>query len=156
MPAVIIACAVAAALTGGVFFAFSVFVMRALAELPPAQGIRAMQRINVTVINPLFLGVFVGTVVLLGVAAWFSRHSAQAFACLLGAFLIYLAGSVGVTMACNVPRNNRLAALEAGSAEARAYWPVYMREWLAWNHVRCIACLAAAVVAMLAMAAGYN
>jgi len=33
---------------GGVFFAFSTFVMRALAAVPPAQRIAAMQRINVT------------------------------------------------------------------------------------------------------------
>jgi uncharacterized membrane protein len=43
-------------LTAGVFFAFSVFVMEALASLPPAQGIAAMQSINVTVLNPWFLG----------------------------------------------------------------------------------------------------
>ncbi len=49
---------------GGVFFAFSSFVMKALTELPASQGIAAMQRINVVVLNPLFLGVFIGTAVL--------------------------------------------------------------------------------------------
>lgn len=125
--------------------------MRALATLPAAHGILAMQRVNITVINPLFLGVFLGTAPLLGVTTYFGRHSPQSFAWLLGAFLIYVAGSVGVTMAFNVPRNNKLASLEANSAEAAAYWPVYVREWLTWNHVRCIASLAAAVVAMLAV-----
>jgi uncharacterized membrane protein len=134
-----------------VFFAFSVFVMRALAILPPAQGILAMQRINITVINPLFLGVFLGAAPLLGVTAYFGRQAPQSFAWLLASFVIYLVGSVGVTMAVNVPRNNRLASLEATSAEAAAYWPVYVREWLTWNHVRCIASLAAAVIAMLAV-----
>ena len=47
-------------LVGGVFFAFSSFVMGALARLPTAQGIVAMQSINVVVINPVFLGVFLG------------------------------------------------------------------------------------------------
>jgi uncharacterized membrane protein len=135
-----------------VFFAFSVFVMRALAIVPPAQGILAMQRINITVINPLFLGVFLGTVPLLATTTYFARRSPQSFAWLLAALLIYLVGSVGVTMAFNVPRNNRLASLEATSAEAARYWPVYVREWLAWNHVRCVASLAAAVVTMLAVA----
>jgi uncharacterized membrane protein len=50
-------------LTAGVFFAFSVFVMKALASLPPAQGIAAMQTINVTVPNPWLLGTFFGTAV---------------------------------------------------------------------------------------------
>jgi uncharacterized membrane protein len=148
----IVASTVASALVGGVFFAFSVFVMRALAVLPPAQGILAMQRVNITVVNPLFLGVFLGTAPLLAITTYFERHSPQPFIWLLGAFLIYLVGSVGVTIAFNVPRNNKLASLEATSAEATAYWPVYVREWLTWNHVRCIASLAAAVAAMLAIA----
>lgn len=152
LTAMIVASTVASALIGGVFFAFSVFVVRALTDLPPAQGILAMQRVNITVINPLFLGVFFGTALLLGVTTYFGRYSPQSFAWLIGAFLIYLVGSVGVTMALNVPRNNRLASLETTSAEAAAYWPVYVREWLTWNHVRCIASLAAAVVAMLAVA----
>ena len=35
-------------LVAGVFFAFSAFVMSALARLQPAQGIAAMQSINIT------------------------------------------------------------------------------------------------------------
>jgi len=42
-------------LVGGIFFGFSAFIMKALKRLPPAQGIAAMQCINVTVINPLFI-----------------------------------------------------------------------------------------------------
>ena len=37
---------VAAGTVGGVFFAFSTFVMKALARLPHAQAIAAMQSIN--------------------------------------------------------------------------------------------------------------
>lgn len=58
---------VGAGTIGGVFFAFSAFVMKALAQLPASQGIAAMQRINVVVLNSLFLGVFFGTAVLAGV-----------------------------------------------------------------------------------------
>lgn len=45
----------------GVFFAFSTSVMKALAALPPAQGVAAMQSINVAIINPWFLIPFLGT-----------------------------------------------------------------------------------------------
>jgi uncharacterized membrane protein len=152
LTAFVVASAAASALVGGVFFAFSVFVMRALATLPPAQGVLAMQRINITVINALFLGTFLGTAPLNGITAYLARHAPQAFPWLLASFLIYLLGSVSVTMAFNVPRNNKLASLAPATAEAIAYWPVYVREWLIWNHVRCIASLAAAVAAMLAMA----
>jgi len=45
-------------LMAGVFFAFSSFVMNALARLTPGEGIAAMQSINVAVINPLVHGSF--------------------------------------------------------------------------------------------------
>ena len=48
-------------LIAGVFFGFSSFVMPALARLRPAQGVRAMQSINVVVLNRWFLGVLLGT-----------------------------------------------------------------------------------------------
>ena len=46
---------------GGVFFAFSAFVMQALARLPPAQGIAAMQSINVAAVTPPFMVALFGT-----------------------------------------------------------------------------------------------
>ncbi|WP_010496926.1 hypothetical protein [Paenibacillus elgii] len=48
------ASALGSGLIAGLFFAFSTFVMSALARLPAEQGIAAMQSINVTVLNPLF------------------------------------------------------------------------------------------------------
>ncbi len=45
-------------LMAGLFFAFSVCVMKALAQLPPEKGIAAMQSINVTILNPVFFVVF--------------------------------------------------------------------------------------------------
>jgi uncharacterized membrane protein len=145
---------VGAGAIGGVFFAFSSFIMRALTELPAAQGVLAMQRINVVVLNPIFLGVFVGTAILgLGVAGIsLVRWGAPGSGWLLAAAVLYVLGCFGVTMRCNVPRNNRLAHLEAKSADAAAYWPDYVREWTRWNHVRTCASLAAAACAGAALA----
>lgn len=136
---------VGSATIGGAFFAFSTFVMRALATIAPESGISAMQRINVVVINPWFLAAFMGTavvsaiVVVMALASWSVPRSSL----LVAAGLFYLVGTFGVTMRCNVPRNNRLARLDSASPEAAAYWPVYVREWTLWNHVRTIAGLAA-------------
>jgi uncharacterized membrane protein len=138
-------------LLAGVFFAFSNFVMQALAGLPASQGIAAMQQINLTVLNPGFLGLFFGTagLAVLGVAAavlaWPDAHI------LLLASLAYLLGGFAVTALCNVPRNERLAGLAADSPEALAYWPQYLSQWLFWNHVRSFACLASAACAALAL-----
>ncbi len=141
-------------LIGGVFFAFSTFIMRALADLPPPQGIAAMQRINVTVINPWFLGTFLGAVPLLAATAFLAHRTdaPHALVWLAFAFVVYAFGCVGVTMARNVPRNDRLAALDAASSEAAGYWPVYLKEWVFWNHVRTVASLLAAAGAAVAAA----
>lgn len=150
---VILAC-IGAAMVGGVFFAFSTFVMKALVQLPAAQGIAAMQRINVVVLNPLFLGVFVGTA-LLGatcVVAGFFPWGTPRSPLLLAAGICYLVGAFGVTAGCDVPWNARLALLDAESPEAAAYWPVYVLEWLRWNHVRTVASLVPATCAAAALA----
>jgi uncharacterized membrane protein len=141
------------ALVGGVFFAFSTFVMKALAQLPPAHGIGAMQRINVIVVNPLFLGLFLGTAVVavISVVAGSVTWGTPGAALLLVAGVTYLVGSLGVTVGFNIPRNDHLASLEAESAEAASYWPVYLREWLFWNHVRTVASASAAACAGAAL-----
>ena len=140
--------ALGSATVGGVFFAFSTFVIKALAQLPAAQGVAAMQHINVVVINPGFMGVFMGTLLLSLACVVVALMTASLT--LLAAGLLYAVGTFGVTMAFNVPRNNRLARLEATSPDAAAYWPAYVREWTRWNHVRTGAALAAAVCAALA------
>jgi len=124
---------------GGVFFAFSSFVMRALDRLPAAQGIAAMQSINVVVINPVFMTALFGTG-----AACVALAIADPSPVVLGAAASYLLGVLGTTMACNVPRNDALDALDPGAAEAPSAWRRYVREWTAANHVRTAAGLAAA------------
>jgi uncharacterized membrane protein len=137
----------------GVFFAFSVFVMKALARLPQAQGVAAMQSINVAVINPWFLSVFFGTAafcVLVGGWSLFMWHKPGAVYLLVGS-LLYLVGTILVTMVFNVPRNNALAAVDPASAETARQWAAYVRGWTAWNHVRTAAALAAAASLTLAL-----
>ncbi len=56
---------------------------------------------------------------------------------------LYLVGTVGVTMAGNVPLNNRLARVEPDAEGARV-WDEYLARWTAWNHVRAAAALVAA------------
>jgi uncharacterized membrane protein len=139
-------------LISGVFFAFSSFVMPALARLPPMQGVAAMQSINIAVINRWFLGAFLGTAALclllaVGSVITWSRPGA---ALRLGGCLLYLVGAIVVTAAFNIPRNDALAALPADSLEAANLWPRYVAEWSAWNHVRAAAPLLAAALLMLA------
>jgi uncharacterized membrane protein len=141
------AAAVGAGLIGGVFFAFSSFVMKGLGRLPAPQAISAMQSINITVINPLFLGVFLGTGVCSVVLAIYSLPSLRRpdGLSLLAGCLIYLLGSIGTTMVFNVPLNNALAAADPASADAAAVWARYESSWSLWHHVRAVASVLAAV-----------
>ena len=140
-----LASALGSGLMAGVFFAFSTFVMRALARQPAAQGIAAMQSINVTVLNPWFMGVFFGTAATCGLLALGSLllWPAPGAWLLLAGSASYLLGTFGVTIVCNVPWNNRLAAADAVSAAGQALWARYVSRWTAWNHVRTVAALAA-------------
>ncbi|MDO9434800.1 DUF1772 domain-containing protein [Hydrogenophaga sp.] len=148
----LLATCLGAALVGGVFFAFSSFVMKALSQLPAAMGVATMQRINVVVINPWFLGAFLGTALLAAacvVAAVWIRAEPRA-PWVLAAGLCYLLGTFGLTMVLHVPRNQRLAQFDAASPQAAAHWPIYLHEWTRWNHVRTAAALVAAGCALWA------
>jgi uncharacterized membrane protein len=140
-------------LIAGVFFAFSNFVMEALARLPAPHGIAAMKSINVVVINPLFLTALFGTgaiCLVLAIVSLVRWHTPGAAYVLVGS-LLYLIGTVGVTMVCNVPRNNALAAVTPDSAEGASVWTRYVTEWTMWNTVRTVAALVASALLIVAL-----
>ncbi len=140
-------------LVAGVFFAFSTFVMKALARLPAPQGIAAMQSINIVVINPWFMAAFLGTglvCVVLAVASAIEWDEPEVFYQLAGSVL-YVIGTILVTIAFNVPRNDALAAANPEDADSAGLWRRYVVEWTAWNHVRTIAPLAAAALLTVAL-----
>ncbi len=136
------------ALIGGVFFAFSSFVMNALARVPTSSGVAAMQSINVVVLNRSFLGAFIGTAVLslgvvgLTVVRW--SHPSALF--LVGGAFSYIVGTFLVTVFGNVPLNNQLAGVSAGDPAARDVWDRYLDRWTMWNHVRTVAAMVAALL----------
>jgi uncharacterized membrane protein len=137
----------------GVFFAFSNFVMAALARLPQAEGIRAMQAINVTVLNRPFLSVFMGTgaISIAAIVLGFFLQPARVGDYALPGGAVYLLGCILVTMRANVPLNNALAVLDPQAPDAPARWSNYVRDWTCWNHVRTIACVAALALFILAV-----
>jgi uncharacterized membrane protein len=151
-----LAAALGAALVAGAFFAFSTLVMAALGRVPAPEGIRAMQQINITVINPWFMTALFGSgvaclaVAIAALADWDGDYGRY----LVIAAALYLVGSLGVTMAFNVPRNNALARAEAASTEAASLWQRYRVEWTAWNTVRTVASLTATGALIGGIAAG--
>jgi uncharacterized membrane protein len=150
---VVLLAALGCGLVAGIFFAFSSFVMAALSRLPPAGGAAAMQSINVAVLNPVFLGVFLGTAVACGVVlvSAIVRWSIPGTFWLVVGSTLYIVGTFVVTIAFNVPRNNDLAAVEPASPEGATVWGGYVPGWTAWNHVRTAAALAAAAALTLGL-----
>ncbi len=145
--------ALGSGLVGGMFFAFSTLIMKAFNELPPAQGIAAMQSIYVTVINPLFMSAFFGTAAtcaILTISSLLNWHRPGGGFLLVGS-LLYLFGTILVTIAFNVPRNDALAAVDPASAEGASLWAGWVASWTAWNHVRTAAALAAAAALSIAL-----
>lgn len=145
--------AVGSALTAGIFFAFSTFVMRALSQQPPASGIAAMQSINITVINPWFMAAFFGPAgVSLGLAIAALRQWNQPGAAYwLAGTLLYLIGTIGVTIVGNIPLNDALALVNPNSAEGVTLWAKYLTDWTFWNHVRTAAAFLAAAMFTLSL-----
>ncbi|MEJ2310533.1 MAG: DUF1772 domain-containing protein [Gammaproteobacteria bacterium] len=141
------------ALIGGIFFAFSSFVMKALARLPSPQGMAAMQSINVVVLNPLFLIVFTGTALLsllvsiLAIKGW-EAISAPYF--LIGA-LLYLCGTFLVTGVGNVPLNNQLAAATPTDPASGDLWEHYLDRWTWLNTLRTVSAMAAALFLIMGL-----
>jgi uncharacterized membrane protein len=149
--ALLVSASLGSGLIGGLFFIFSNTIMRALDALPAGGAVAAMNSVNRVILNPLFFLAFFGTallcvVLLIGLA---SRPSSRVL--VIAGALLYLTGSIGVTMVFNVPLNNKLQAVLPAAMDMEAQWRAYRRPWTLWNHVRTVACLLSAAMFALAV-----
>lgn len=138
-------CVLGCALMAGVYFAFSAFIMKALAAVGYA-GTSAMNSINTVILRSAFLPLFFGTTIASAALIVFGVleiGTARGLLLVIGG-VVYVAGMFGVTMFCNVPLNNALAAVAAESRTGDAIWRDYVVRWTRWNHVRTACCLLAA------------
>lgn len=145
--------AVGTGISAGIYFIFSNTVMDALSKLKPHEGIAAMQSINRVILNPLFFSVFMGTAAtsLIILISLFWRWGQPGSIYLLAGSLLYLVGTILVTILFNVPRNEALDKEEPESGEAAELWARYLTEWTAWNHVRTVACILGLLAFILAL-----
>jgi uncharacterized membrane protein len=143
------------AVVGGVFSAFSEFIMAGLLRTAPAGGIEAMQHINRTVIRTQFVaGIFcIGLFSVL-----FAFYSAGAFEgaalmTLVLAPIVYLPTVFLMTLFGNVPMNRKLERLDPATTEAHDYWVKYGRDWTRLNHVRSLGSISTAGLYIIAAVA---
>ena len=147
--ALLVTAAVVTGLVAGLYLAFSTAVMPGLGRGSDHAFVETMRHVNAAIQNPVFFAVFFGSILLPALAAWRSTGPATAWAwaglaCSLVAFAL--------TMAVNVPLNNRL---DAAGDDHRAARAAYERPWTRANTARAIASSAAAAcLTTAAFAAG--
>lgn len=126
------------AVIGGVFSAFSEFVMSGLLRTAPAGGIEAMQHINRTVIKTQFVAGILSIAVFSVLFAIYSMtiFEGSALVTLILAPIVYLPTVFFMTIFGNVPMNNKLERLDHKTFEAETYWIEYGRDWTRLNHIR--------------------
>ncbi|SDR43550.1 Uncharacterized membrane protein [Rhizobiales bacterium GAS191] len=147
--------AIGCGLLAGLYFAFSTFIMTALGRVDQVHGISAMNAINTTIVQSLFMPLFIGTTLTslaLAVMAVFRWGETGSLAMLAGG-VIYVVGMFLVTAVFNVPLNDALAAVDPSSTEAASLWARYLNDWTLWNHVRTISSTAGCALFIAAIAA---
>ena len=142
------------ALLGGVFLAFSDFIMRSLSLTGGHGGIEAMQIINWEVFRWVFMALFLGmslvSLLIAGYGAFGPFGPAGTLIMMAG--LVYLIGCFSVTVFFNVPMNETLADMEKSSGNTRDYWlQTYVPRWTFWNSVRATACVVSAALLLFGM-----
>lgn len=151
----ILALAVAlTALSAGLFYAYSCSVNPGLGRLPDDQYLAAMQSINRAILNPVFFLSFIGTLILLPLAAWLNYQGAsQRFIMLAAAAVVHAVGTFCVTIFGNVPLNNVLDALDLSTASPEKMKEIRQAFEISWgrlHQVRTLANLGALILAIVA------
>ncbi len=131
-------------LLAGLFYGYSCSVNIGLGRLSDAEYLRAMQSINVSILNPVFFLSFLGALVLLPLASWINATaSTEAFYFLLSATIIYVIGVFGVTVAGNVPLNEALVRFTIDGASPQELLIQREKFELPWNNYHTIRTVAA-------------
>ena len=140
-------------LMAGIYFTFSVFVMRALGDLPGVQGAAAMNRINTVIVKTLFLPLFfLSSLGFAGALIWSVLDwQADRSGLIALAAVLYLIGMFAVTAVGNVPLNNQLQAAADDEGTLLATWQRYQRDWTRLNHIRTVSCTMACALMILSI-----
>lgn len=126
----------------GFFYAWVCSTMWGLDTLNPNVAIMAMNAMNISVRNGVFMPAFFGTPVVLILTTLVAFLAGQRkVALLIGlASVIYVLGAFVPTAAINVPMNIELETYSPPliASDAEAIWAEYSPRWQFWNTFRTI------------------
>ena len=144
------------ALSAGLFYGWVVSVIPGTKKITDQAYLETMQTINREILNAGFFIIFFGSLFLL-IASTFLRYQVKvdtAFYLTLLATLVYLFGTIGVTMFGNVPLNNVVEALDLSSFTKEDYHNArlaYEGKWNTLNLIRTVCALGSFVLVLLAL-----
>jgi uncharacterized membrane protein len=143
-------------LLAGLFYGYDCSVAKGLGNLQDELYLQSFQSINKAILNPYFFISFMGSLILLPVASWFSYNNCNTatFYLLLSASLIYVIGVFGVTIFGNVPLNEQLANFSISNStesEISAMRKVFEKPWNTYHTIRTIASIVAFGLAILSI-----
>ena len=136
---------------GGVYFAFSFFVMQSLKKTSAPHAIRTMNTINLVILKSPFMILFFFSSFIAFILLWenlilYKLMSYEGFAS-----LIFLLGMFICTATKNVPLNNKLADFDFNDSNynPEIEWNDYYTNWIKWNHVRTTSCFTSMVLLLI-------
>ncbi|PXX63373.1 putative membrane protein [Nocardia tenerifensis] len=139
--AALVAATLATGLIAGLFYGYANSVMPALNQTDDRTMIDVMQKINVVIINPVFMIGFVGTVGFSILAAALHLGKDQRTTLIwIGVGLVINIIAFAVTSGLNVPLNDQLAAAGDPSqiGDLAAVRADFESAWVRWNIVRAV------------------
>lgn len=135
----------------GVFFTYSNSVVPGLDAIDAERAVDAMRKINITIINPLFMATFIGPVITGAATGILLLTLDETTPALLffGATAVYLIGSVMFTTIVNVPLNNALE--NSTSTDWAKRWADFSPKWRTWNTARAVFSMVSLVLCGIAL-----
>lgn len=151
-----VAAVVLAGLAAGLFYSWDCSIVGGLGNLPDNQYLAAFQSINRVILNPYFFMSFMGSVILLPIAAWmtYKTGNTAAFYFMLAAAILYVVGVFGVTIGGNVPLNDMVDKFDIANASSEAIHAMRLKFEGQWNylqHIRTYAAILAFIAAVISL-----
>lgn len=137
----LLAATIAMGLMAGVFWIYSNAIMPGLRRTDDRTFVAAFQSIDRAIINPLFMAMFFGALLLTGAAVGLNASEENVLPWTAAAFLLYLF-VIAITVRVNVPRNDEIkASTDPDLAAVRERFDE--GRWVRWNNLRALASTAA-------------
>lgn len=151
-----LAAIISTGLVAGLFYGYDCSIINSFRSLGDEVYLRSFQSINRGIQNGYFFASFMGTLLLLPIAAWYSRQpqNGATFYLFIAATLLYFIGVFGITIFGNVPLNDALDKFDITTASQKDMADmrgIFEKSWNSYHTLRTIASILSFGLAVLAV-----